>query len=189
MAARQAINRPNFSSPILSEAIIHNGLIYTSGKIGVDAKTGNLVSDDVAKQTVGWMAPIKCLDINTRKKAALGLLESVLLEAGSGLHKIIKVMLTKSLATTDIDKRLVQHLPDEYCLFRSHEHYLSVLSGLSLWKIANNSTDIATIPNPRPARVCVTVAELGRGAKVFIPNYISRGIKLTRNFQRLRLIA
>lgn len=65
MAARQAINRPNFSSPILSEAIIHNGLVYASGKIGLDAKTGALVSDDVAEQTVSRMAPIKLLDINT----------------------------------------------------------------------------------------------------------------------------
>ncbi|KAH7245334.1 Endoribonuclease L-PSP/chorismate mutase-like protein [Fusarium tricinctum] len=119
MAARQAINRPNFSSPILSEAIIHNGLIYTSGKIGVDAKTGNLVSDDVAKQT----------------KAALGLLESVLLEAGSGLHKIIKCNI-----------------------------YLTNIAYFA----AMNTIYIATIPNPKPARVCVTVAELGRGAKVEI---------------------
>jgi enamine deaminase RidA (YjgF/YER057c/UK114 family) len=65
MTARQAINRPNFSSPILSEAIIHNGLVYASGKIGVNAKTGVLVSNDVAEQTVRWIAPIKCLDINT----------------------------------------------------------------------------------------------------------------------------
>ncbi|KAI1035242.1 hypothetical protein LB504_006015 [Fusarium proliferatum] len=74
MANRLAINRPGFSSPILSEALIHNGLIYTSGKIGVDANTGVLVSDDVAEQT----------------KAVLGLLESVLREAGSGLNKILK---------------------------------------------------------------------------------------------------
>jgi enamine deaminase RidA (YjgF/YER057c/UK114 family) len=30
------------------------------------------------------------------------------------------------------------------------------------------SLDIATVPNPKPARVCVTVANLGRGAKVEI---------------------
>ncbi|KAG5788992.1 hypothetical protein H9Q69_011941 [Fusarium xylarioides] len=74
MASRLAINRLGFSSPILSEALIHNGLVYTSGKIGVDANTGVLVSDDVAEQT----------------KAVLGLLESVLREAGSGLNKILK---------------------------------------------------------------------------------------------------
>lgn len=52
MVSRQAINRPNFSSPILSEAIVHNGLVFSSGKLGVDAETGALVSDDVAEQTV-----------------------------------------------------------------------------------------------------------------------------------------
>ncbi|KAF4945643.1 hypothetical protein FGADI_11765 [Fusarium gaditjirri] len=74
MANRLALNRPGFSSPILSEALIHNGLVYTSGKIGVDVKTGALVSDDIAEQT----------------KAVLGMLESVLHEAGSGLDKILK---------------------------------------------------------------------------------------------------
>ncbi|KAH6954453.1 Endoribonuclease L-PSP/chorismate mutase-like protein [Fusarium avenaceum] len=111
MAARQAINRPNFSSPILSEAIIHNGLVYASGKIGLDAKTGALGSDDVAEQT------------------------SVLLEAGSGLHKIIKCNI-----------------------------YLTNIADFE----AINTIYIATMPNPKPARVCVTVAELGRGAKVEI---------------------
>lgn len=65
MAARQAINRPTFSSPILSEAIIHNGLVYASGKIGLDVKTGALVSDDVAEQTVSRMAPFNVLDVKT----------------------------------------------------------------------------------------------------------------------------
>lgn len=174
MAARQAINRPNFSSPILSEAIIHDGLIYASGKIGLDAKTGTLVSDDVAEQTVSSMTLVKCLDINKRKKTALGLLESVLIEAGSGLHKIIKVILAKGFVVNNIDKRVVQHLPDEHCRFRSHEHHLYVLPRLSLRNTADNSADIATIPNPKPARVCVTVADLGRGAKVFVPCHISR---------------
>lgn len=52
MAERRAINRPNVKSPYLSEAIVHNGLIFCSGKIGLDAKTGALVSDDVGEQTV-----------------------------------------------------------------------------------------------------------------------------------------
>ncbi|KAI6758344.1 hypothetical protein HG530_010584 [Fusarium avenaceum] len=96
MAARQAINRPNFSSPILSEAIIHNGLVYASGKIGLDAKTGALVSDDVAEQTCNI--------------------------------------------------------------------YLTNIADFA----AMNTIYIATMPNPKPARICVTVAELGRGAKVEI---------------------
>ncbi|KAM0244233.1 hypothetical protein ACHAP5_006446 [Fusarium lateritium] len=96
MAARQAINRPNFSSPILSEAIIHNGLVYTSGKIGVDAKTGAMVSNDVAEQTCNI--------------------------------------------------------------------YLTNIGDFA----AMNAIYIATVPDPKPARVCVTVAKLGRGAKVEI---------------------
>ncbi|EGU79869.1 hypothetical protein FOXB_09631 [Fusarium oxysporum f. sp. conglutinans Fo5176] len=111
MANRLAINRPGFSSPILSEALIHNGLVYTSGKIGVDAKTGVLVSDDVAEQT------------------------SVLHEAGSGLDKILKCNI-----------------------------YLTNINDFA----AMNAVYIATIPNPKPARVCVTVSELGKGAKVEI---------------------
>lgn len=55
MAARQAINRPKFSSPYLSEAVVHNGLIFCSGKLGVDSTSRALVSDDVAEQTV-WLA-------------------------------------------------------------------------------------------------------------------------------------
>ncbi|KAH7466888.1 hypothetical protein FOMA001_g16194 [Fusarium oxysporum f. sp. matthiolae] len=119
MANRLAINRPGFSSPILSEALIHNGLVYTSGKIGVDAKTSVLVADDVAEQT----------------KAVLGLLESVLHEAGSGLDKILKCNI-----------------------------YLTNINDFA----AMNAVYIATIPNPKPARVCVTVSELGKGAKVEI---------------------
>ncbi|EXL52407.1 hypothetical protein FOCG_08199 [Fusarium oxysporum f. sp. radicis-lycopersici 26381] len=119
MANILAINRPGFSSPILSEALIHNGLVYTSGKIGVDAKTSVLVSDDVAEQT----------------KAVLGLLESVLHEAGSGLDKILKFNI-----------------------------YLTNINDFA----AMNAVYIATIPNPKPARVCVTVSELGKGAKVEI---------------------
>ncbi|KAH7151387.1 Endoribonuclease L-PSP/chorismate mutase-like protein [Fusarium sp. MPI-SDFR-AT-0072] len=125
MANRLAINRPGFSSPILSEALIHNGLVYTSGKIGVDAKTGVLVSDDVSEQT----------------KAVLGLLESVLHEAGSGLGRILKC----NIYLTNINDFVAMNA-----------------------KNADTAMDIATIPNPKPARVCVTVSELGKGAKVEI---------------------
>ncbi|KAK2472932.1 hypothetical protein H9L39_15107 [Fusarium oxysporum f. sp. albedinis] len=96
MANILAINRPGFSSPILSEALIHNGLVYTSGKIGVDAKTSVLVSDDVAEQTCNI--------------------------------------------------------------------YLTNINDFA----AMNAVYIATIPNPKPARVCVTVSELGKGAKIEI---------------------
>lgn len=46
------MNRANFSSPLFSEAIIHGGLVYCSGKVGRDLLTGKLVGDGVAEQTV-----------------------------------------------------------------------------------------------------------------------------------------
>ncbi|RSM08739.1 hypothetical protein CEP52_004442 [Fusarium oligoseptatum] len=119
MAARQAINRHDYSSPYLSEATVHNGLVFCSGKVGLDAKTGALVSDDVAEQT----------------KTALDLLQSVLRAAGSDLDKMLKVNI-----------------------------YLTSRSDFA----AMNVIYMATIPDPKPARVSVTVAELGGGAKVEI---------------------
>jgi hypothetical protein len=53
--------------------------------------------------------------------------------------------------------------------------------------MADSFADIATIPNPKPARVCVTVAELGRGAKVFIPSHIYREIILIRKCQKVEI--
>jgi enamine deaminase RidA (YjgF/YER057c/UK114 family) len=47
-----AVNREGYSSVYLSEAVIHDGIIYCSGKVGLDATTGELVSDDAGQQTV-----------------------------------------------------------------------------------------------------------------------------------------
>ena len=52
MAAKQPFHREGFSSPLYSEAILHNGTLYCSGKVGLDPKTGQLVGDDVGEQTV-----------------------------------------------------------------------------------------------------------------------------------------
>lgn len=52
MAARQTLNRPGHSSTYLSEATIHNGVVYCAGKVGLDPLSGQLVSDDVGEQTV-----------------------------------------------------------------------------------------------------------------------------------------
>ncbi|ETS86655.1 hypothetical protein PFICI_00483 [Pestalotiopsis fici W106-1] len=76
MTTRQTTNRNGYSSPYLSEAVSYNGLVFCSGKVGLDAGTGELVSDDAGKQT---------------KEAALKLLESVLRAAGSDLTKLLKV--------------------------------------------------------------------------------------------------
>ncbi|VTT58041.1 unnamed protein product [Fusarium fujikuroi] len=77
---------------VIGFALIHNGLVFTSGKIGVDANIGVLVSDGVAEQTMS------CSNIMMRS--------------------------------------------------------------------ADAAMDITMIPNPKPARVCVTVSELDKGAKM-----------------------
>ncbi|KAJ2982357.1 hypothetical protein NQ176_g1438 [Zarea fungicola] len=119
MAARQTINRSSYTSPYLSEAVSYNGLVFCSGKIGLDARTGKLVSEDTGKQT----------------EAALKLLESVLSAAGSDFTKLLKVNIYLT-SRDDFD--------------------------------AMNDVYMAVIPNPKPARACVTVTELGMNAKVEI---------------------
>ncbi|KAH7143554.1 Endoribonuclease L-PSP/chorismate mutase-like protein [Dactylonectria macrodidyma] len=119
MLPKQPINRANFSSPLYSEAIIHNGLVYCSGKIGKDPNTGKLVGDDVTEQT----------------KAALNLLASVLQAAGSDLTKILKCSI-----------------------------FLTNMSDFD----AMNTAYTSIVPDPKPARICVSVADLGLGAKVEI---------------------
>lgn len=52
MAPSKTINRTGYSSPYLTEAMVHNGTVYCSGKIGMSAETGELVSDDAGEQTV-----------------------------------------------------------------------------------------------------------------------------------------
>ncbi|KAH7159551.1 Endoribonuclease L-PSP/chorismate mutase-like protein [Dactylonectria estremocensis] len=119
MSSKQPVNRANFSSPLFSEAIIHNGLVYCSGKIGKDPKTGKLVGDDVAEQT----------------KAALNLLASVLQAAGSDLTKMLKCNI-----------------------------FLTNMSDFA----AMNAAYTAIVPDPKPARICVSVSDLGLGAKIEI---------------------
>ncbi|VUC37191.1 unnamed protein product [Clonostachys rosea] len=126
MAEKQVVNRQDYKSPYLSEATIHNGLIFCSGKVGLDPQTGVLVSDDVGEQT----------------KAALALLRNVLLAAGSDITKMLKVSI--------------------------------YLTNRADFDAMNSVSDIATVPDPKPARVCVTVSELGRGAKVGLNPLIIR---------------
>ncbi|OAQ78190.1 endoribonuclease l-PSP domain-containing protein [Purpureocillium lilacinum] len=119
MADRQIVNRHNYTSAYLNEATIHNGVIYCSGKVGMDEKTRTLVSDDVGEQT----------------RAALNLLQSVLHKAGSDFTKLLKVNI-----------------------------FLTNRADFA----AMNAVYIDMIPDPKPARICVTVTELGLNAKVEI---------------------
>ncbi len=58
-----------------SQAVVHDGLIYLSGQIGLEPESGQLVSDDLAKQ----------VEQVTRN------LTAVLAAAGAGLADILKV--------------------------------------------------------------------------------------------------
>lgn len=42
-------------SPLMSQGIICNGMIYCSGSLGLDPKTGRFVSGDAADRTVSQM--------------------------------------------------------------------------------------------------------------------------------------
>ncbi|CAI7675464.1 unnamed protein product [Penicillium palitans] len=62
-------------SPLMSQGIICNGMIYCSRSLGLDPKTGKFVSGDAADRTV----------------QALRNLEQVLIAGGSDLSKVVKV--------------------------------------------------------------------------------------------------
>lgn len=57
-----------------SQAIIAENMIYISGQIPIDPQTGNVVSDDIEKQT----------------KQVLENLKNILIEAGSNLSSVVK---------------------------------------------------------------------------------------------------
>ncbi|EGD90797.2 hypothetical protein H112_01376 [Trichophyton rubrum D6] len=60
--------------PVLSQAIVHNGMIYCSGSIGMDPRTNKLVSGGVAERT----------------HQALRNLSAVLEAGGSSLKNVVK---------------------------------------------------------------------------------------------------
>ncbi|KAL2826630.1 Endoribonuclease L-PSP/chorismate mutase-like protein [Aspergillus cavernicola] len=62
-------------SPLMSQGIISNGIIYCSGSLGIDPTTGKFVSGDVSHRTV----------------QALRNLEQVILAGRSDLSKVVKV--------------------------------------------------------------------------------------------------
>ncbi|KAI9931635.1 hypothetical protein ASPWEDRAFT_129266 [Aspergillus wentii DTO 134E9] len=62
-------------SPLMSQAIICNGMVYCSGSLGINPQTGKFVDGDASDRTV----------------QALRNLENILKSAGSNLDKIVKV--------------------------------------------------------------------------------------------------
>jgi len=76
MAPKQVVfSEKGLKSPLLSQAIIHNGTIYVSGHIGLDTATNQVVEGSVADRT----------------KKAIENIQVVLEEAGSSLQNILKV--------------------------------------------------------------------------------------------------
>ena len=74
MSSRTVLNRSGYKSPILSEATVHNGVVYCSGKVGLDPVKGTLVSDDVGEQTVSLVGKRagQCeTDNNLRKRRSI----------------------------------------------------------------------------------------------------------------------
>ncbi|KAL2678865.1 hypothetical protein Neosp_009617 [[Neocosmospora] mangrovei] len=65
-------------SPLMSQAVVYNGMVYCSGSLGIDPATGKFATGSVADRTLYQAQALKNLD-------------AVLKAAGSGLHKTVKV--------------------------------------------------------------------------------------------------
>ncbi|KAH6999088.1 Endoribonuclease L-PSP/chorismate mutase-like protein [Ilyonectria sp. MPI-CAGE-AT-0026] len=77
MSTRTAALSPNAPapSPLMSQAIICNGMVYCSGALGLDPTTGKFVEGDAA----------------ARATQALSNLDAVLEAAGTSLNKAVKI--------------------------------------------------------------------------------------------------
>ncbi|EEU43666.1 uncharacterized protein NECHADRAFT_44927 [Fusarium vanettenii 77-13-4] len=62
-------------SPLMSQAVVYNGMVYCSGSLGIDPATGKFATGSVADRTA----------------QALKNPDAVLKAVGSGLHKTVKV--------------------------------------------------------------------------------------------------
>ncbi|KAL6353762.1 hypothetical protein LRP88_12754 [Fusarium phalaenopsidis] len=62
-------------SPLMSQAVVYNGMVYCSGSLGIDPATGKFATGTVTDRT----------------EQALKNLDAVLKTAGSGLQKTVKV--------------------------------------------------------------------------------------------------
>jgi len=73
---KKCIQSTRLPAPVgpYSQAVYHKGLLYLSGQISIDAKTGAIMKTDVGEQTRRILENIKML----------------LEDAGSGLDKVLK---------------------------------------------------------------------------------------------------
>lgn len=73
---KEIITTPNAPAPIgpYNQAIRHGNMLYTSGQIAIDPKTGQLVTDDIKMET----------------KLVMENLKAILLEAGMTFENVLK---------------------------------------------------------------------------------------------------
>lgn len=74
--SRTVINTPNAPAPVgaYNQAILHNGVLYVSGQIALDPKSGDLV----------------LTDIETETRLVLDNLGAILAAAGTSFAKVLK---------------------------------------------------------------------------------------------------
>ncbi len=74
--SKSIINTPNAPAPVgaYNQATVHNGVLYVSGQIALDPKTGELLTGDIETET----------------KRVLDNLGAILEAAGSGFDKVLK---------------------------------------------------------------------------------------------------
>ena len=147
MAPKQVVRaEKGLKSPLLSQAIIHNGTVYVSGHVGLDTSTNQIIQGTVADRT----------------RKAIENIKIVLEEAGSSLEKILKV--SKIYGPCCFVLCLTVS-GDEY-LHYEHGRLCCYEQGLcAITKASSHSSDLPKtvselIPDPKPARTCVAVAEL-----------------------------
>lgn len=81
--------------PILSQGVICNGMVYVSGSLGIDPKTGKFVDGTVADRTVSKMYHTILFLFSTKELTILMKhqifrnMSAILKAAGSGLEDMV----------------------------------------------------------------------------------------------------
>lgn len=98
---RKIITTPNAPKPIgaYNQAIIHQGMLYTSGQIAIDPKTGELVLDDIETET----------------RQVMENLNAILRAASIGFDEVIKatIFLSAMELFTEVNKVYANYFKEE----------------------------------------------------------------------------
>ncbi|KIV96638.1 hypothetical protein PV10_00476 [Exophiala mesophila] len=99
MAPKQVVESDKgLKSPLLSQAIVHNGTVYVSGNVGLDIAANKIVEGSTYDRSV----------------QALKNIEVVLQEAGSSLSNLVKVniYITSMENYAAVNKAYLELIPD-----------------------------------------------------------------------------